>query len=213
MLIENGHSDLTFKTTGRSYCGGMARRSVKEQIAQAGLKILLDKGFNGVGVQEITDTAGVPKGSFYNHFESKEALGAEIVDRYGTDNTRRQVLLDRSLPALQRLRRHFEGLNDLIAESKFERGCLLGNFSAELSNQSAVIRQRLAALYKRWTKDIEVAIEDGQAEGSIPRDKNAKDIAAFLLDAYEGALLRARVERSGTPFDRFMQLAFENILA
>lgn len=191
----------------------MARASVKEQIAQAGLKILLDKGFNGVGVQEIVDTAGVPKGSFYNHFESKEALGAEIVDRYGTDNTRRQVLLDRSLPALKRLQVHFEGLNDLFAKSKFERGCLLGNFSAELSNQSAVIRQRLADLYKRWTKDIEVAIEDGQAEGSIPPDKNANDIAAFLLDAYEGALLRARVERSRAPFDRFMQLAFGNILA
>ena len=79
----------------------MPRPSVKEQIVQAGLKILLDKGFNGVGVQEITDTAGVPKGSFYNHFESKEALGAEIVERYGMDNTRRQVLLDRSLPGLE----------------------------------------------------------------------------------------------------------------
>ena len=191
----------------------MTRPSVKEQIAQAGLKILLDKGFNGVGVQEITDAAGVPKGSFYNHFESKEALGAEIVERYGMDNTGRQVLLDRSLPALKRLRGHFEVLNELFAKSKFERGCLLGNFSAELSNQSAVIRHRLADLYKRWTKDIEVAIEDGQADGSIPRDKNAKDIAAFLLDAYEGALLRARVERSRAPFERFMQLAFENILA
>ena len=190
----------------------MARANVKEQIVRAGLKVLLDKGFNGVGVQEITDTAGVPKGSFYNHFESKEVLGAEIVERYGMDNTRRQVLLDRSLPALKRLRGHFEGLNELFVKSKFERGCLLGNFSAELSNQSAVIRRGLADLYKRWTKDIELAILDGQAEGSIPRGKNATEIAAFLLDAYEGALLRARVERSRAPFDKFMQLAFAIIL-
>src|SRR5580704_9396642 len=166
----------------------MARASTKEQIVQAGLKILLDKGFNGVGVQEITETAGVPKGSFYNHFESKEALGAEIVERYGMDGTRRQVLLDRSLPALARLRGHFEGLNALFVKSKFERGCLLGNFSAELSNQSAVIRRRLADLYERWTKDIELAIEDGQAEGAISREKKASEIAAFLLDAYEGSL-------------------------
>jgi len=191
----------------------MARPSVKEQIVQAGLKILLDKGFNGVGVQEITDTAGVPKGSFYNHFESKEALGAEIVERYGMDSTRRQVLLNRSLPALKRLRGHFEGLNELFVKSKFERGCLLGNFSAELSNQSAVIRQGLADLYGRWSKDLELAIEAGQAEGTISKEKNAADIAAFLLDAYEGALLRARVERSRAPFDRFMQFAFEKILA
>jgi TetR/AcrR family transcriptional repressor of nem operon len=191
----------------------MSRASTKEQIVQAGLKILLDKGFNGVGVQEITETAGVPKGSFYNHFESKEALGAEIVERYGMDGTRRQVLLDRSLPALARLRGHFAGLNELFVKSKFERGCLLGNFSAELSNQSAVIRERLAELYQRWSRDIELAIADGQAEGTIPPDKNAADIAAFLLDAYEGALLRARVERSRAPFARFMQLAFDRILA
>jgi len=191
----------------------MPRASTKEQIVQAGLKILLDKGFNGVGVQEITETAGVPKGSFYNHFESKEALGAEIVERYGMDGTRRQVLLDKSLPALARLRGHFEGLNNLFVKSKFERGCLLGNFSAELSNQSAVIRERLAELYQRWSRDIEIAIADGQAEGTIPPEKNAADIAAFLLDAYEGALLRARVERSRAPFDRFMQLAFDRILA
>jgi len=190
----------------------MARPSVKEQIVQAGLKILLQKGFNGVGVQEITDTAGVPKGSFYNHFDSKEALGAEIVERYGADVTRRQVLLDKSLPALERLRGHFERLNEIFVKAKFERGCLLGNFSAELSNQSAVIRRELAALYERWSRDIELAIADGQAEGTIPRDKNAAAIAAFLLDAYEGALLRARVERSRAPFDRFMQFAFDRIL-
>jgi TetR/AcrR family transcriptional repressor of nem operon len=191
----------------------MARPNVKEQIVQAGLKILLDKGFNGVGVQEITETAGVPKGSFYNHFESKEALGAEIVERYGMDGARRQVLRDKTLPALKRLRGHFEGLNELFVKSKFERGCLLGNFSAELSNQSAVIRKELAKLYQHWSKDLELAIQAGQAEGTIPREKNAADIAAFLLDAYEGALLRARVERSRAPFDRFMQLAFERILA
>lgn len=191
----------------------MARVSVKEQIVQAALKVLGEKGFNGVGVQEITETAGVPKGSFYNHFESKEALGAEIVDRFGANSTRRQMLLDRSVPGLARLRGHFEGLNEHFARSKFERGCLLGNLSAELANQSAVIRERLAELYERWSADIEVAIEDGQRDGSISRETDAKQIAAFLLDAYEGALLRARVERSGAPLDRFIDLAFTKILA
>src|ERR1700675_3230537 len=117
----------------------MARASTKEQIVQAGLKILLDKGFNGVGVQEITETAGVPKGSFYNHFESKEALGAEIVERYGADTRRRELLSNKSIPPLDRLRRHYERLNTIFVDAKFERGCILGNFSAELSNQSDVI--------------------------------------------------------------------------
>ena len=190
----------------------MPRPNAKEQLIVAGLNALLEKGFNGVGVQEITEQAGVPKGSFYNHFESKEALGAEIVERYGLNSTRRAILLDKTVAPLQRLRTHFETLNASFIKSKFERGCLLGNFSAELANQSPVIRESLVTLFERWTKDLEVAIADAQSEGAVSSDRDAGDIAAFLLDAYEGTLLRARVQRDRAPFDRFMKLAFEQIL-
>jgi TetR/AcrR family transcriptional regulator, transcriptional repressor for nem operon len=112
----------------------MGRPSAREEIVQAGLKCLVEKGFNAVGVQDITDTAGVPKGSFYNHFESKEALGVEIVERYGANQTRREILTDPSVPPLQRLRRHFDRTSALFAESHFKRNCILGGFSAELGN-------------------------------------------------------------------------------
>jgi len=153
----------------------MPRPNVREKIIDAGLKVLIEKGFNGAGVQDITDAAGVPKGSFYNHFESKEALGAEVVDRYG-------------------------------------RGCLLGNFSAELAGQSQMIRERLAHLYVSWSTDVAMVIAEAQADGSISTKAPAADLAAFLLDAYEGALLRARVEKSGRAFDRLMTVAFTQIL-
>src|ERR1700731_5466622 len=187
----------------------MGRPSAREEIVQAGLKCLVEKGFNAVGVQDITDTAGVPKGSFYNHFVSKEALGVEIVERYGAGSTRRAVLTDKAIRPLERLRTHFAALNDMFIASKFTRGCLLGNFSAELANQSPAVRDSLAQLFTKWTKDLEVAIADAQAEGSIASKARAGDLAAFLLDAYEGTLLRARVERSRAPFDRFMTFAFE----
>jgi TetR/AcrR family transcriptional repressor of nem operon len=191
----------------------MPKQDTKEKLIQAGLKTLLEKGFNGVGVQEITEVAGVPKGSFYNHFESKDALGVEIVERYGAGSTRRAVLTDKTIRPLDRLRTHFAALNDMFIASKFARGCLLGNFSAELANQSPAVRDSLAQLFKTWTRDLEVAISDAQAEGSIRSKTRAGDLAAFLLDAYEGTLLRARVERSRAPFDRFMTFAFEQILA
>ena len=190
----------------------MPRPSTREQIVQAGLKCLLERGYNGVGVQDITTAAGVPKGSFYNHFDSKEALGAEIVERYGAGSTRREILTDTSIAPLQRLRRHFERLNAIFANSKFERGCILGNFSAELSGQSDLIRSSLRDLYGRWTGDLEGAIREAQKRGDVGNKTAAADIAAFLLDAYEGALLRARVERTSRPFDRFMQLTFGQIL-
>src|SRR4029077_6420451 len=112
----------------------MARPNVREKIVGAGLKVLIEKGFNGCGVQDITAAAGVPKGSFYNHFESKEALGAEVVDRYGRKSPGAPALAHSSPPALQRLRAHFERLNEAYTSARFGRGCLLGNFSAELAD-------------------------------------------------------------------------------
>jgi TetR/AcrR family transcriptional repressor of nem operon len=190
----------------------MARKNVRDQLVEAGLKTLLDKGFNGCGVRDITDAAGVPTGSFYNHFDSKEALGAEIVERYARDNPRRAALQDRTIAALERLRQHFAGLNRTYADLDFGRGCLLGNFSAELADHSPLIRARLAALFAAWTADIAAAVREAQADGAIANRLDAEEIAAFLLDAYEGALLRARVEKSAHAFDRFMTVAFTQIL-
>jgi TetR/AcrR family transcriptional repressor of nem operon len=191
----------------------MARHNVREQIVEAGLKTLLHKGFNACGVRDITEAAGVPTGSFYNHFASKEALGAEIVERYARETPRRKDLRDQGLPPLERLQRHFAGLNQMYADLGYGRGCLLGNFSAELADQSPLIRERLAALSASWTKDIEDAVRDAQADGSVSTKSNPADLAAFLLDAYEGALLRARVEKSGAPLDRFIEIAFARLLA
>jgi TetR/AcrR family transcriptional regulator, transcriptional repressor for nem operon len=190
----------------------MPRLNTREEIVQAGLKCLVEKGFNAVGVQEITDAAGVPKGSFYNHFESKEALGLEIVERYGANQTRREILTDATVPPLQRLRRHFDRITALCADSHFTRNCILGGFSAELANQSEAIREGLRKLYGQWTKDIEATIAEAQTKGEIANKTKAADMAAFLLDSYEGALLRARVERSRKPFDRFMKFAFGELL-
>jgi TetR/AcrR family transcriptional repressor of nem operon len=188
----------------------VTKPNTREQIIQAALESLLAKSFNAVGVQDITEAAGVPKGSFYNHFESKEALGAEIVTRYGDRG--REILAETSTPPLDRLRRHFERLIARFADAKFERGCMLGNFSAELSNQSDMIRDSLGAVYKRWTADIAAAIAEAQKTGAIKNKTKADEVAAYLLDSFEGALLRARVEKSRSPFDRFMDVAFSKIL-
>jgi TetR/AcrR family transcriptional regulator, transcriptional repressor for nem operon len=185
---------------------------VKEDIVAAARTLLHERGFNSTGVQDITDAAGVPKGSFYNHFDSKEALGVEIVERYGANQTRREILSDPTVPPLQRLRRHFERINGLFADSHFTRNCILGGFSSELANQSETIRESLRKLYGQWTKDIEATVAEAQAKGEIVNKTKAVDIAAFLLDSYEGALLRARVERSRKPFDRFMKFAFDQLL-
>jgi TetR/AcrR family transcriptional repressor of nem operon len=187
--------------------------SAREQIIAAGMRTVLSKGYNGSGIQEITALAGLPKGSFYDYFESKEALGAELVQQYGKSGPRRLGLADKSIPPLERLRHHFEATSDFYIGMKYEAGCLLGNFSAELANQCPLIRARLAALFSDWTHDIESAISEAQRTGAISTNAHAARLAIFLLDSYEGAILRARVEKSRHAFDAFMRVVFTHVLA
>jgi TetR/AcrR family transcriptional repressor of nem operon len=186
--------------------------STREHLIAAGMQTVLKKGYNGSGIQAITAAAGLPKGSFYKYFENKEALGAELVRHYGETGPRRLGLADKSIPPLDRLRRHFEAAGDLYIEMNYAQGCLLGNFSAELAHQCPLIRARLAALYADWTRDIESAISEAQRTAAIATNAHAGRLAIFLLDSYEGAILRAGVEKSRHAFDAFMRVVFTQIL-
>src|SRR5471032_2421355 len=109
----------------------MAKPDVREKLLTAGLEALHRRGFNATGVQDITDAAKVPKGSFYNHFESKDALGVAVVERWGATTAERLKGLEGSGKPLARLRAYFKAMNGLGPATRFQRGCLMGNFSAE----------------------------------------------------------------------------------
>lgn len=190
----------------------MPKPSTRDQIFDAAMTLLSERRFNACSVQDITVAAGVPKGSFYNHFASKEALGAEIVAHYATNSKLRAVLMDDSLPGLERLRRYFLSLNERMVDRGFQHGCMIGNMSAELSEQSSLIREELVQIYQAWTAKLEYAIAAGQREGTIPDQLSARVLAGFLLNAWEGTTLRVRVDLSQEAFDQFMELAFNKIL-
>jgi len=190
----------------------MSRPNVREQLIEAGLETLHLHGFNGTGVQDITNAAGVPKGSFYNHFESKEDLAVQALDRYWQNGAgRRGVLSDTSLDPVERLRRYFSGLSDLAVRQKFQNGCMIGNFSTELSVQSAEVRGRLAAIYAAWSRSIESCVREAEKAGRVHARLPAASIAAFLLNAWEGAVLRSKVEQDKSPFEQFDRVVFASI--
>jgi len=189
------------------------KTNVRERVLAAAFEALHKNGFNATGVQDITDAAKVPKGSFYNHFESKEALGVEVVGLYVAKGAeRRQALVAGPGAPLARLKAYFKSLNQLGPANGFTRGCLLGNFSAELASQSPDIRQALAAALADWTRDIAAVVAEAQQAGEVSRDLPAGTLAAFLLNAWEGAVLRSRVDKSAAPLDAFMSVAFNKIL-
>lgn len=190
----------------------MARASLREKIVEAGLHTLHSQGFNGTGVQEITAAAGVPKGSFYNHFASKEALGVEALQRFWEGGAaRRAILVDENVPPIERLRRHFRSLAEVVARYDYRKGCLIGNFSAELADQSQPVREGLAEIYANWSAMIETCVRAAQEAGEIRADLDAAKTAAFLVNAWEGVVLRTKVEKTSAPMDQFEDVVFAAI--
>jgi TetR/AcrR family transcriptional repressor of nem operon len=206
---------LTLKTTGHIYSSrgsSMARPNVREQLIDAGLRTLHLHGFNGTGVQDITDAAGVPKGSFYNHFDSKEDMALQALDRYWQNGAERRGLLsDASLDPVERLRRYFRGLSEIAVRQSFQNGCMIGNFSTELSVQSKEVRDRLAEIYAAWSRSIESCVREAEKAGRVQPRLPAATIAAFLLNTWEGAVLRSKVEQDKTPFEQFERVVFASI--
>src|SRR5262245_3183421 len=135
----------------------MAKANVRERLLDAGLETLQRRGFNGCGVQEITNAAGVPKGSFYNYFDSKEALGAAVVDRYWQQRAGAvlPILEETDVSPRERLRRYFAALAANMAKRDYTGGCMIGNLGAELSDQSRLVCERLAAVFGGWTEAVE----------------------------------------------------------
>jgi TetR/AcrR family transcriptional regulator, transcriptional repressor for nem operon len=186
----------------------MPRPNVREQLMEAGLRTLHTQGFNGCAVQDITSAANVPKGSFYNHFESKEALAMSALELFWSNGTARRALLtDASVDPVERLRRHFQMLSAALASIKYERGCLIGNFSSEMSRNNE-FRDRLAQMYSDWSSALENCIKDADAAGRLKVNIQPKTLAAFLVNAWEGAVLRAKVELNGSALDDFEQITF-----
>jgi TetR/AcrR family transcriptional regulator, transcriptional repressor for nem operon len=191
----------------------MTRASTKEQIIVAAVETLHQKGFNGTSVQDITEAAQVPKGSFYNHFDSKETLAVEALERYWQKVLNGlSTLGDEKTPAVVRLNRYFQHLNDVARQAEYRTGCMIGNMSAEMPDQSRAVRERLAVLLAAWSRAIESCVREAQADGTVRRDMEARTIAMFLLNSWEGAMMRAKVDKDAVALTAFVDIAFGALL-
>lgn len=171
-------------------------------------------GYSATGIQEIVDKASVPKGSFYNHFDSKEAFGAEVVDSYfhRSLSELQPLFRDDKLSPLERLKAYFDKRIRSLKAAGYVRGCLMGNLSLEVADHSTAIRERIAVNFKTWTGLLEECIADAQRTGEISNRLPASTLAQFLLNSWEGALLRMRVEKSDAPLKEFTQVIFQTVL-
>ena len=188
--------------------------TVRDRLLQAGVTVFSRNGFNGSSVQDIVEAAGVPKGSFYNHFESKEALGAAVISYYWEDkaSTWLAILYEDTLPPLDRLRHYFDRVIADIEARGFTGGCFIGNMTAELSDHSSAVSTKLCDAYSCWTSHIAACIRLAQETGDLRCHAEPELLATFALNAWEGALLRARVTKSSLPLQQFLDILFSQLL-
>jgi TetR/AcrR family transcriptional repressor of nem operon len=188
----------------------MAKPSLRERIVDAALTRLHEHGFNASSVQDITDLAGAPKGSFYNHFKTKDLLAAEALARY-QEGSGMGLLFEGSQPPLARIRRHFEFLAGQQEQWGFSRGCLMGNFSAEMAFADPTMREKLANSFENWSAAVALVLRQAQQRDEIQPAKDVDRLARYLVNAWQGALIRMKVMRSREPLDDFFA-AFDAVL-
>ena len=163
--------------------------------------MLMEQGYHGTGIKEVLDAVGIPKGSFYNYFGSKEQFGAEVIAHYIEPFIRQlnEHLRTPGLDALSGLRRYFDVLIGELEAKSFQGGCLLGNLMGEIGDTSEVCRQALAHSVRRYRDCLKKGLSRAQREGTVRTDLSAEEMADFLVDAWQGALLRMKIEQSVRP--------------
>jgi TetR/AcrR family transcriptional repressor of nem operon len=193
----------------------MSKPSLREDILNAGLKVMFRSGYTGASVRDICEAAGVPLGSFTNHFRSKEAFAEEVLDRYFAHlkGLVKQALDDKSLTPRERLKQYLDIISGVLADDKWNRGCLIGDFSIETASQSKLLRERLQAIFHEWRVPFISCIAEAQRASEIDSTFDPTDLAEFLLASWEGAILRMKVERGPAALDRFKNIIFRTVFS
>ncbi len=188
--------------------------STKERLLQAGLSMLLRHGYNDLGIQAVLKETGVPKGSFYHHFASKEDFALQVIERYMEEVHRglHALLDDRSLPPLDRVRKFFESTRDKYREDGY-LGCMLGGLGQELSGVSPVFQKRIEACLSAIASRIADCMEQAQASGDLPPGADPRHMANLVVNCWEGAALRSRLLRDPAPLDSMLDFYFSALVA
>ena len=186
--------------------------TTKEHLLELGMQLLLKHGYTDLGVATLLEQAGVPKGSFYHHFENKEDFGLQAIDHYmaGVHGALEAAFGDASSEPLDQIRKFFE----MVAGSyKGEGylGCLLGGLGQELSGISPAFRKKVEHCFGVIARHFETALEVARTRGQLKGDVEPAEAAELLVNCWEGAALRSRLRRSPEPLGQMLDFYFGSI--
>lgn len=192
--------------------GGIETR---ERLLQSGVETLTEKGFSATGLDEILRRVSVPKGSFYHYFGSKDKFGSALIQRYADYFASKidRILLDDNHSPLDRLRLFVADAESGMARYEFKRGCLVGNMGQEVGNLPELFREQLMAVFTDWQDRFAVCLESAKTAGQIRPDADCEKLAEVFWIGWEGAVLRAKLEKCPNPLISFSDFYFNAIVA
>jgi len=168
----------------------------KNALLQVGTQMLTELGYHGTGIKPLLDRVGVPKGSFYNYFESKEHFVASIIEQYGEVELRAfeaDIVDLKQTPAMVQLWCSFQNRIERNLQANKSCACLLGAMAAEIASASERCRLSIAQVEAEWVKGLSHYIERAQQQGDFTTDESADELARMLYNCWHGALLQYQV--------------------
>ncbi len=184
----------------------------RNNLLDQGVYLLMTHGYHAVGINEVTKAAQVSKGSFYSYFDSKEAFAAEAINHYIEPFI--QLLkqhIERSPDdALAALKNYYAELIIAVAKNGYKGGCLLGNMMGEVGDTSELCNQALKSAVESYRLLQYKALLQAQAQGTVRQDRSAEMMANLLVNNWQGALLRMKIEQSVQPLQEFCETLLED---
>ncbi|UOA09686.1 TetR/AcrR family transcriptional regulator [Methylobacter sp. S3L5C] len=182
----------------------------RENLLNQGVILLTQQGYHGTGLKEILDAVQIPKGSFYNYFGSKENFAAETIQYYINPFIEQLTghLQNPDNDAYTALQLYFNELITELEKTDYKGGCLLGNLMGEISDTSELCKKSLQLAVHRYRNLLQEALLKAQQEGTVRIDKSAEDMADLLVNMWQGALLRMKIEQSVIP----LKQCYDNLL-
>ncbi len=190
------------------------KQDTKIALLQAGMDIMLEKGYSNTGIQEVLLSLAVPKGSFYHYFQSKENFAVGIIQHFDQEYSAEllRVLRNPKESRLQRLKTYCESGKLSFLSQKCRKGCLIGNLSQEMSDQSETLRKELSIVMTKRLALFAQCIEEGQKEGEINQVCSANKLAELFVDGWNGAVMHAKTVKNIQPMETFIDLMFNHFL-
>lgn len=209
----NDTASFPIRRRGRPAKRVADRFETREALIRCGVAVLTEKGFAATGIDEILKQLGVPKGSFYHYFASKEAFGQAVIATYAEYFARKldRCFTDSSRLPLQRIAYFIDEACAGMARYQFRRGCLIGNLGQEMAVLPEAFREQLEAVFQDWQRRLADCLQQAQQQGQLAAAIDCTQWAAFFWMGWEGAVLRAKLVANDAPLRQFAQVFFATL--